>query len=166
MKGKFIERFAVVPLEWGPMRDWLNETFPGESSRTRRYRLDPLKDLLDYAVVLKNLPSNPTPQRSPLKADSRKGKPLSLELLIRLHQRPLAGSLRDPCVWLLRLAMGGAPLSASGCWLAMSGRQWSETMASSCATRSTGPRWKRGRPRPLCRRYLLSDRSCWIHHPA
>ncbi len=110
LRGKFVDRFPVLPFEWGPMRDWLNETFPGESGRTRRNRFDSLKDLLDYAVDLRKLPGNPIPKRSRPKVDSRKGKPLSLELLIRLHQRALAGSLRDLCVWLLRFAMGWRPI--------------------------------------------------------
>ncbi len=110
LRGKFVNRFPMVPLEWGTMRDWLNETFPGETGRTRRNRFDSLKDLLDYAVDLGKLTRNPIPKRSRPKADSRKGKPLSLDLLIRLHQRALAGSSRDLCIWLLRFGMGWRPI--------------------------------------------------------
>ncbi len=42
LRGKFVDRFPMVPLEWGTMRDWLNETFPGETGRTRRNRFDSL----------------------------------------------------------------------------------------------------------------------------
>ena len=58
LRGKFVERFPVAPLEWGLMRDWLKVTYPGESLLTKRNGFDSLRDFLDYAVDVGKLPLN------------------------------------------------------------------------------------------------------------
>ena len=110
-RGPFVERFPTVPASWPPIRDWLNELYPGATGRTKRNRFDSLNGLFVYAVtVLRALPFNPLQGTRRPEATSRKATPLSLELLTRLHHRAMQGPLRDQAVWLLRFALGWRPI--------------------------------------------------------
>ncbi len=114
VKRRFIERFPTVPATWPPIRDFLNETYPGPTGRTRRNRFDDLHGLFRYAVSpLRVLPYSPMEGARRPEAQSRRASPLSLDTLIRLHERAMRSPVRDQAVWLLRFALGWRPIECA-----------------------------------------------------
>ena len=114
LKGRFLKRFVTMPSAWPPLRDFLNESYPGATGRTRRNRFDSLRGLYGYAVSpLRVLPYSPMEGARRPEAESRGPNPLPLPLLKRLHEEAMRGSLRDRGVWLLRFALGWRPVECT-----------------------------------------------------
>ena len=114
LKGRFLTRFATMPSAWPPLRDFLNETYPGPTGRTKRNRFDTLRGLYAYAMSpLRALPWNPMDGARRPEAQSRKASPLPPETLIRLHERAMQAPVRDQAIWLLRFALGWRPIECA-----------------------------------------------------
>ena len=111
LKGPFLAAFPSVPSTWPPIREWLNATFPGEGGRTRRNRYDTLKRVLNYGVrPLHLIPHSPLEDSPRPRSQSQSAKPLSLEILSRLHDHAMERPLRDRAIWLCRFALGWRPV--------------------------------------------------------
>ena len=111
LKGRFMGRFATMPSAWPPLRDFLNESYPGPTRRTKRNRFDSLRGLYAYAVSpLHALPWNPMEGARRPDAQSRGASPLSLDVLRRLHERAMQAPVRDKAIWLLHFALGWRPI--------------------------------------------------------
>ncbi|MCH7483510.1 MAG: hypothetical protein IIC31_11900, partial [Chloroflexi bacterium] len=114
LKGRFLKRFVTMPSAWPPLRDFLNETYPGSTGRTRRNRFDSMRGLYGYAVSpLRVLPYSSMEGARRPEAESRGPNPLPLSLLKRLHEQAMRGSLRDRGVWLLLFALGWRPVECT-----------------------------------------------------
>lgn len=110
VSARFSEAFPTIPSNWPPPRDWLNQTFPGET-RTRLNRFNAFNATFGYGVrTLKVLPSNPLEGAPRPTAKSKKAAPLSSDLLIRLHGLAMQRPLRDKAIWLCRFALGWRPV--------------------------------------------------------